>query len=235
MSIPKHERSPSKLEAQHMSRKINLDINTELARNFGFSEKKFEEHIEAITKAIPPGPDREQKVQQIREAEREFYLWLIDEERRIVHDLSRKIPLNLRGANSIWPNCQDEFNARRLKLDFAIAACNELQEELQYVAESIPADINRYTRIVLEIDKLVSYIKNLRKVRNNKQLDSLCSWSRRPVSPMSTATAMRTATMPPPSMAFGPSPVSDFATAHKRMSSERSSAKGKAVHSWEIP
>lgn len=163
MSIPKHERSPSRLEAQHMARKINLEINTELARRFGFSEKKFEAHIEAMTKSIPPGPDRERTVQQIRKAEREFYSWLIGEERRRMHDLSREIPLHLRAANSIWPSCQLELDARRLELDKAIAACWKLQDELQYVAETIPADFNKYTGIVLEIDKLVAYIKNLRK------------------------------------------------------------------------
>lgn len=31
------------------------------------------------------------------------------------------------------------------------------------MAETIPADFNKYTGIVLEIDKLVAYIKNLRK------------------------------------------------------------------------
>nr|DAM20878.1 MAG TPA: hypothetical protein [Caudoviricetes sp.] len=51
---------------------------------------------------------------------------------------------------------------------------------------------------------------------------------------MSTTTAMRTTTTLPTSMAFGLSPVSDFATVHKRIGSECSSAKGKAVHSWRF-
>lgn len=41
MSIPKHERSPSRLEAQHLARKISLEITTELARTFGYSKAKF--------------------------------------------------------------------------------------------------------------------------------------------------------------------------------------------------
>ena len=163
MSIPKHQRSPSRLNAQHMAKKISLEITTELARTFGYSKAKFEKHVEAMTKHLPPGPDREQAAQQIREQEQEFNLWLIEQERKKKHDLSRDIPLHLRGANSIWPSCQLELDERRLELDKAIAACGKLQDELEYVAEAIPADFNKYTGIVLEIDKLVAHIKNLRK------------------------------------------------------------------------
>ena len=163
MSIPKHERAPSRLDAQHMARKISMEITTELARTFGYSKAKFEKRIETMTKYLPPGPDREQAAAQIREQEQDFNLWLIEQERRRMHDLSREIPLHLRAANSIWPSCQMELDARRLELDKAVAACWKLQDELQYVAETIPADFNKYTGIVLEIDKLVAYIKNLRK------------------------------------------------------------------------
>ena len=163
MAIPKHERAPSRLDAQHMAIKISREITTELARTFGYSKTKFEKHVETMTKYLPPGTEREQAAAQIREQEQDFNLWLIEQERRRMHELSRDIPLHLRAANSIWPGCRAELDARRLELDYAIAACRKLQDELQYVAESIPADFNKYTGIVLEIDKLVAYIKNLRK------------------------------------------------------------------------
>lgn len=38
MSIPKNQRSPSRLNAQHMAKKISLEITTELARTFGYSK-----------------------------------------------------------------------------------------------------------------------------------------------------------------------------------------------------
>lgn len=141
MSIPKHERAPSRLDAQHMARKISMEITTELARTFGYSKTKFEKRIETMTKYLPPGPDRERAAAQIREQEQDFNLWLIEQERQRMHDLSREIPLHLRAANSIWPSCQMELDARRLELDRAIAACWKLQDELQYVAETIPAEL----------------------------------------------------------------------------------------------
>ncbi len=62
-----------------------------------------------MTKYIPAGPEREKAVAQIWEQEQDFNLWLIEQERKRMHDLSRDIPLHLRAANSIWPSCQLEF------------------------------------------------------------------------------------------------------------------------------
>lgn len=76
-----------------------------------------------------------------------------------MHDLSRDIPLHLRAANSIWPSCQLELDARRLELDKAIAACWMLMDELQYVAEALPADFNKFTKLALKIEELVNKIK----------------------------------------------------------------------------
>lgn len=78
-----------------------------------------------------------------------------------MHDLSRDIPLHLRAANSIWPSCQLELDARRLELDKAIAACWMLMDELQYVAEALPADFNKFTKLALKIEELVNKIKAL--------------------------------------------------------------------------
>lgn len=58
MAIPKHERTPSRLEAQHLARKISMEITTELARTFGYSKTKYEKRVETMTKYLPPGPER---------------------------------------------------------------------------------------------------------------------------------------------------------------------------------
>lgn len=41
-----------------------------------------------------------------------------------------------------------------------------LQDELQYIAEVLPADKNKYTGIVLEIEHLFNTIKGLRQSDN---------------------------------------------------------------------
>lgn len=44
--------------------------------------------------------------------------------------------------------------------------CNKLQDELQYIAETLPADKNKYMRIVLDIEALFKMIKSLRQADN---------------------------------------------------------------------
>ena len=44
--------------------------------------------------------------------------------------------------------------------------CNKLQDELQYIAEVLPADKNKYTNLVLEVQQLFDMIKKLRQSDN---------------------------------------------------------------------
>lgn len=59
-----------------------------------------------------------------------------------------------------------EFEERRLEMDRALVCCNKLQDELQYIAETLPADKNRYMAIVLEVEKEFEMIKALRQSDN---------------------------------------------------------------------
>ena len=51
-------------------------------------------------------------------------------------------------------------------MDRAIVCCEKLQNELQYIAETLPADKNKYMNIVLEIKAEEDMIKALRKADN---------------------------------------------------------------------
>lgn len=60
----------------------------------------------------------------------------------------------------------NEFLERRLELDRAMECCNQLQDELQYIAETLPADKNKYMGIVLDVEHLFNTIKALRQSDN---------------------------------------------------------------------
>lgn len=47
--IPKSERSESPLRAQHLVYNIRKRITAELMATFGYSQKRFEKHIKAVT------------------------------------------------------------------------------------------------------------------------------------------------------------------------------------------
>ena len=92
--------------------------------------------------------------------------WLIEEERKRVLELVQGISAHLRAANTIWPSYRAEFIERRLEMDKALMCCNMLQDELQAIVEMVPADKNRYTQIVLEIEKEFNLLKALRQSDN---------------------------------------------------------------------
>lgn len=92
--------------------------------------------------------------------------WMIEEERKRILDLTLGISQHLRAANTIWPDYMAEFIERRLQMDKALECCNMLQDELQSIVEMVPTNKNRYTQIVLEIEKDFNMIKKLRQKDN---------------------------------------------------------------------
>ena len=164
--IPKSERSESRLEAQHKAYKIRKMITAELMASFAYSEKKHEKHIKAMTEHIKNEEEKKETAQKIRELEEDFDCWFIRKERDRILDLVQGISSHLRAANTIWPTYKAEFVERRLEMDRALECCNMLQDELQYLVETLPADINKYTAIVREIDAEFNLIKALRQSDN---------------------------------------------------------------------
>ncbi len=170
--IPAHRRRPTTLDAQSLAYKIRSEITTELMLTFGYSEKRLEQHIRKVTEYIPNDKVREMTASKLRECEETFDIWFIAQERETVMKLARGIAAHLRAGNTIWPSNSKEFVERRLQFDRALECCNMLQDELNYIAKVLPADKNKYTRIVLELDKEFHLIKKLRQ-SDNKRFSSL--------------------------------------------------------------
>lgn len=165
-NIPKFKRSPSKLQAIHDAYKIRSRITQELMCSFGYSQKKFERHINKVTAYIKDSEERNNKQAELRKLEQGFDVWFIRKERNDILVYAKGIVNHLVAANTIYPSYKVEFDERRLEMDKALECCNCLQQELQYLIEVLPADVNKYTSIVLEIDKLFNTIKKLRQSDN---------------------------------------------------------------------
>ena len=98
--------------------------------------------------------------------EERFNYWLIKEECRTVAAKGAELTGSLRTANTIYPSYMSEFHERRVYMDRAMGACNVLQDELQYIAEAVYADKNKFTALVLEIETLFKKIKSVRQADN---------------------------------------------------------------------
>lgn len=168
--IPKSRRTHSKLEAQHLAFKIRSRIRCELMATFGYSEKKLQAHLKRVTAHLGNSPERDETISRIELAEDSFILWFIEEERKSIHDLCREISHHIRSANTIFPTYKAEYIIRRTEWDLAMSACNKLQDELQYIAESLPADKNKFMGIVLDAEHLFNELKALRKSDNKRFL-----------------------------------------------------------------
>lgn len=83
--IPKSERSESPLRAQRLVYNIRKRITAELMATFGYSQKRFEKHIKAVTAYVVDDGEREELAKRIREQEEDFNLWFIQQERAGAH------------------------------------------------------------------------------------------------------------------------------------------------------
>ena len=165
-NIPKSKRSESKLEALHRAYELRRKITAELMATFGYSQKKFEAYVKKMTSYVQDSEEREKMSKAIRELEDGFDSWFIRRERDRVADFCQGITEHLRAANTIWPTYMSEFQERRLEMDRALLCCNKLQDELQYIAETLPADKNKFMNIVLEVQAEFDMIKSLRQADN---------------------------------------------------------------------
>ena len=165
-NIPKSKRSASKLEALHRAYELRRKITAEIMATFGYSQKKLEAHIQKMTSYVQDPEEREKMSKAIREVQEDFASWFVMRERDRVADFCQGITEHLRAANTIWPTNMSEFEERRLEMDRALVCCNKLQDELQYIAETLPADKNKFMNIVLEVQAEYETIKKLRQADN---------------------------------------------------------------------
>lgn len=112
--VPKGRRNHSKLEAQTLASDIRGQITTEIMVTFGYSQKKYEDHIKAMTGYIQNPEEREAVAETIRKLEENFEGWFIVKERDRMFQLACDIPSHLREANAILPKIYDEYVERRL-------------------------------------------------------------------------------------------------------------------------
>ncbi len=171
-NIPKSKRSESKLEVLHRAYALRRKITAELIATFGYSQRKLEEHVQKMTSYIQDPEEHEKMCKAIREVQDSFASWFVKRERDRVADFCQGITEHLRAANTIWPTNMSEYEERRLEMDRALICCNKLQDELQYIAETLPADKNKYMNIVLEVQAEFDMIKKLRQ-SDNRFLKSL--------------------------------------------------------------
>lgn len=149
MSVLKSKRQESPFEVFVHARKMRRAIIELACRDFGYKPKEKPCETEA---------QRTKRLNCQRQ--------LLDKEMNFIFDILRYIMRNITMANKIFPTNASEYEARRLYQDKAIAACIDLQCELQCCIEDFALDVNIFFRYEAIIQKEISLLKAWRKADN---------------------------------------------------------------------
>lgn len=152
MSVLKYRRNLSELEFYNNSKKLRKEVTLYLLKDFGIKDK-----IRNYKN------DKTGDTNRIIEV---FPEWIIDYFRNSVMDLLRNLNHNITAANSIYPNNETEFYQRRCFQNAAIGNCEQLLQEMQYILDVIPVDVNRILRYTNTIEREIILLKGWRKSDN---------------------------------------------------------------------
>ena len=176
-SVPKSRREDHDFMASHNLREIRKRI-TELAVNdFGYDKDRLEEKIKKFEDGLNIEPERKKEiVERMRKKNESYYADFVDEETKETRAILRKVVQEFELGNSIFPSGDTkymEFCEKRKHLDEAIGWLFCLKQELQYIAETLPGDKNRFVSLAGdpnngggEIEKEISLIKGVRRAAN---------------------------------------------------------------------
>lgn len=169
MSVLKKNRKPSQFEVFHHLFEMRKEVTDLLLRDFGYTQKKADRRIQRYfgNRSYDEfSPEDKNRYDDFVEKTKAFDEWFILDERQVIVDCLRKITEEVFVANSIYPTCTEEYTERRLHQDRAIGQCYRLSQELQYVIETLPVDVNKYLRFAEKIQTEINLIKSWRKSDN---------------------------------------------------------------------
>ena len=170
-SVPKSRRKPHDFQTPTKLHKIR-ELITELAVNdFGYDKERLEEKIKRFEQSMTNiEPERKAAiVAKMRWKNESFFTKFVEKETDTLLDLARWAVFEFEMGNSIFPTGLSrvaEFRERRKHLDAAIGWLHCMKQELQYIAETLPGDKNRYVPLSDEIEVLIDMVKGVRRSAN---------------------------------------------------------------------
>ena len=168
-SVPKSKRKKHDFETPHRLHKLRLRV-TELAINdFGYDRQKYEEKIQRFETGLMDFERKAEVVAKMRKKNESYYSEFVAEETIITRDIARRIICEFEIGNSIFPTGEArvaEFRKRREHLDECIGWLFSLKQELQYIAEVLPCDLNKFAYISQEIEAIIVMVKGVRRSAN---------------------------------------------------------------------
>ena len=169
MSVLKSKRKSSQFEVFHHLYKTRKEVTDLLLRDFGYDLERAEKKVEKMfggRRYEELTPEEKVRYDKLKAKNEAFDTWFIEDERKCVVDCLREITKEVFMANNIYPTVMKELVERRLCQDRAVGQCYRLTQELQYAIETLPVDVNKYTRFADMIQTEINLFKGWRKSDN---------------------------------------------------------------------
>ncbi len=172
MSVLKNLRNLSGMEYYKTAIYIRRDLTMLLLRDFGTKRK-----IRNIRHTIPDLTEEEQKqIDGIFEKHgktesfhSEMPEWFLTQEKKFLSKELWNLIVYITEANSIYPLYPAEWDVRRELQDKAIGCCYGIYQELQYIQNIFPQDLNRLTPIFENLEKETHLLKGWRQSDNKRR------------------------------------------------------------------
>lgn len=169
MSVPLHKRKKSPFECRDYVIEMRKEVTKLILQDFGYRQNRF---LNYISKSFQNRPyealtqSEKQRYDYMYNKLISFNKWFIKDERQKVVDCLRNIVKEVNIANNTYPTCYHELKVRREHIEEAIGWCYTLTQELQYIIETLPVDINKYNRFAMMIDHQIELLKGWRQSDN---------------------------------------------------------------------
>lgn len=175
MTVPKNERSASKVEFFHYAYKLNNALTQLFVKDFGI--KRVSRDLKAFTfNAKMSGEDREKFMELCDKyeinVESEYPMWLLEYYRDWILSLLRNLINSITQANTIYPTTESEFYIRRKYQWEAISICYQLKQAMQIAIQNLPVKLEKYMPYVGMIETELTHLKAWRK-SDNKIIEAI--------------------------------------------------------------
>ena len=168
-NVPKSRRKQHDFETTRQMTQLRKDITEAVINDFGYDTDRYQKMIDRYAYARRDQPNVAETVAKMQAKHDSFYDAFIEDETRVVMQIWRDIVKEFELGNAIFPSGKAllaEYCERRLHFDRCIGHIRVLRSELQFIAETLPVDKNKYDNLAERIISLIALVKGVRQSSN---------------------------------------------------------------------
>jgi hypothetical protein len=168
-NVVKSKRRKHDFETTKQMHALRRDITEAMIIDFGYDPERHQKMIERYAMRFQNIPNNEEIIRRMKTKHDSFYSQFIYKETEIVLDIWKDIVKEFEMGNSIFPTgkaLMEEYKERRLHFDRCIGHIHSMRLELQYIAETLPCDKNKYDNFAERLKTLSSLVKGVRQASN---------------------------------------------------------------------